>query len=536
VASVVVTHPFVSAKAESSDGTKVRASTWNAAHAFTGGSTGKLLARDTGQTNGAAWVEGLPWVNVKDYGAVGDGTTDDSNAVINAIAAAVAAGGGTIYFPTGTYRITSQLVIPNDGGSPPYQKPIRLLGAGAHYSPLAHTPNGGSILDLRSTTSPAKIETLGFGLLEITGLTLEDTTDGTTDFIHTTNTTLFIKGVSFYGKTAIAPTQDAIVMGGTVAHTGGASTDGFQGYGTVIDANFFQKIRRGVYGKTYTNGIVVTNNSWWTQCGGAAAIESDGAGDNNAGWYISGNLIEETNYTYAIKLTKSNGFVMVGNNFYDATGTTTAHYRFEAAAYYNTIVSGFHDDTKTAVSEDAAVAGRNSYLNAHQSQTSLWAQPWTFSNATVTFANSAGSGPLHQDTSGNVWYARLNQADGSRYYFKYIPSGGSGQDILYLQHFSDTDYRVNILGSADNSIRASNQLRVYASAGQPLSLGDATNKITITSGVIATGFQITFTEMTAPSAPAANKVHLYAEDNGAGKTRLMALFPTGAAQQVAIEP
>ena len=43
-------------------------------------------------------------------------------------------------------------------------------------------------------------------------------------------------------------------------------------------------------------------------------------------------------------------------------------------------------------------------------------------------------------------------------------------------------------------------------------------------------------EMTAPSAPATNNVRIYAEDNGSGKTRLMALFPTGAAQQIAIEP
>ena len=44
------------------------------------------------------------------------------------------------------------------------------------------------------------------------------------------------------------------------------------------------------------------------------------------------------------------------------------------------------------------------------------------------------------------------------------------------------------------------------------------------------------TEMTAPSAPATNSVRIYAEDNGAGKTRLMALFATGAAQQISIEP
>jgi hypothetical protein len=44
------------------------------------------------------------------------------------------------------------------------------------------------------------------------------------------------------------------------------------------------------------------------------------------------------------------------------------------------------------------------------------------------------------------------------------------------------------------------------------------------------------TEMTAPAAPAADNVRIYAEDNGSGKTRLMALFATGAAVQIAIEP
>jgi len=45
-----------------------------------------------------------------------------------------------------------------------------------------------------------------------------------------------------------------------------------------------------------------------------------------------------------------------------------------------------------------------------------------------------------------------------------------------------------------------------------------------------------FTEQTAPAAPAANNVRIYAEDDGAGKTRLMARFATGAAVQIAIEP
>ncbi len=44
-----------------------------------------------------------------------------------------------------------------------------------------------------------------------------------------------------------------------------------------------------------------------------------------------------------------------------------------------------------------------------------------------------------------------------------------------------------------------------------------------------------FNESTAPAAPAANCVAIFAQDNG-GKTELMALFATGVAQQIAIEP
>ena len=43
-------------------------------------------------------------------------------------------------------------------------------------------------------------------------------------------------------------------------------------------------------------------------------------------------------------------------------------------------------------------------------------------------------------------------------------------------------------------------------------------------------------KVTAPSAPAANSGRIYFEDNGAGKTRLMCLFGSGSAQQLAIEP
>ncbi len=50
----------------------------------------------------------------------------------------------------------------------------------------------------------------------------------------------------------------------------------------------------------------------------------------------------------------------------------------------------------------------------------------------------------------------------------------------------------------------------------------------------ATG-DVTFTEKTAPSNPAANKAILFCKDNGSGKTQLMVIFATGSAIQIAIE-
>jgi hypothetical protein len=66
-------------------------------------------------------ITGAP-VNIKDFGAVGDGVTNDSTAFQSAIAA-VATTGQTLYVPAGTYKITREisttgdLIIEGDGDS-----------------------------------------------------------------------------------------------------------------------------------------------------------------------------------------------------------------------------------------------------------------------------------------------------------------------------------------------------------------------------------------------------------------------------------
>lgn len=67
--------------------------------------------------------------NIRDYGAVGDGATNDTVAINAAIAAAGAAGGGTVYVPTGTYIIRPATISTQYALHVAYDN-IRIVGDG----------------------------------------------------------------------------------------------------------------------------------------------------------------------------------------------------------------------------------------------------------------------------------------------------------------------------------------------------------------------------------------------------------------------
>lgn len=91
-------------------------------------------------------------VSVKAFGALGDGVTDDGRAIGKAIAFAANAGGG-VYFPPGTYLLSTTLVVPGT---------VALLGAGRGVSFIKQSSASARILSIQSSTAPAYIN--GFTL------------------------------------------------------------------------------------------------------------------------------------------------------------------------------------------------------------------------------------------------------------------------------------------------------------------------------------------------------------------------------------
>ncbi|MHB9023081.1 MAG: glycosyl hydrolase family 28-related protein [Armatimonadota bacterium] len=87
-----------------------------------------------------AWEPRSDWLNVKQFGAKGDGVADDT-AAIQAVYIKLGTGGQprVVYFPPGTYRITNTLTIAGDISG------IAILGHGRDTVLAWDGPQGGSI-------------------------------------------------------------------------------------------------------------------------------------------------------------------------------------------------------------------------------------------------------------------------------------------------------------------------------------------------------------------------------------------------------
>lgn len=179
--------------------------------------------------------------------------------------------------------------------------------------------------------------------------------------------------------------------------------------------------------------------------------------------------------------------------------------------------------------------------------------PTDFTEGSVIFAGA--NGLLAQDNANFFWDNTANQlvipggtASGATAGLRFAKGGGTTNDCFIASpavgrfDFGGNGYTNFLFVQAGVAMGlASNTPLVWSSSISASDSADiglerkAAGILKVNNGSSGGG-ALEFLEQTAPSAATANSVRIYAQDNGAGKTQLMAKFATGAAQQIAIEP
>ena len=281
--------------------------------------------------------------------------SDMTAALTAALAALYAVGGGVIVFDGGAYRFDGQVTLPyDDSASAPKGVPIAFRGAGEWRSgrSTASVPNGGTQFDIRYSGANAWLLGLAEApfVAEAITFTQKGVSAVTTPIMLFTNTVPMISRCGFEGhssKTAATADQDCILLGGTSNASFGGSdpTQPFQGFGAVIERCHFNRIRRGVFGRVYANALVVRDNCFWAQCGGAEAIRFDsGTTDFCVGGVITGNIIEMVGYTNAISMVRCQQWFIAGNNCYDPKVVAEPYLKLSNCTLMN-VIAGAHADT-----------------------------------------------------------------------------------------------------------------------------------------------------------------------------------------------
>jgi Pectate lyase superfamily protein len=132
--SLYITHPNVNAGVETTLETFITTLTGsigtNFSYLESAGATGRSYT---------TWLGEL-LVSVKDFGAVGDGSADDTAAVQAACDRVEARGGGWVFFPKGTYKISAGITIDTAG--------VSICGAGRSVAVIKNASTSGNALSV----------------------------------------------------------------------------------------------------------------------------------------------------------------------------------------------------------------------------------------------------------------------------------------------------------------------------------------------------------------------------------------------------
>jgi hypothetical protein len=321
-------------------------------------------------TAGGGGGDYLPVFNVRDYGATGNGTTDDTSAIESALAAASAAGGGWVWFPPGVYLVTSTINLPVTStvstapGNPPetniyLSTPIRMFGNGGNQMPRGDAPTFGAIIKLDFAADGTFINGLGEGQFEFDHLAIVD--DSASDisnlFFFFTNTVTNIHDNHFRGNNAFTSAATDVVRYGAIGGT--EPTDDvngiYQGQVSSLTFNYCTQIRHLASLYADASCIRVAHNAMANTCGTNLASDAPivVVGPGAVGNWFEYNDLEMGTFTfvgdevvrspigYAYGILFNSGYLChsIGNNFGDAYVSGTGEYPSALACHYFSAVT-----------------------------------------------------------------------------------------------------------------------------------------------------------------------------------------------------
>jgi hypothetical protein len=465
-------------------------------------------------------------VNVKDTGATGDGTTDDAAAIQAAIDSLTY---GTVVFSPGTYYLPTGITGKSN---------VNFKGDGTYGSVILKGASGHPIISF--TTSAASVE-----FVNIEGLTFA----GAGAYaIKGTSLAKYLSTFQIRNNHFDAELAECIY--GNLILSDIENND-FGYYGTPGAAH------RHIYSKGDLSGLAsninrVTNNRFYH-----AAGDESIRFENGYMVYFKGNNIERNESTVAVNIKGMYGAIFRDNWFEWNSGSYQIVFADDTGAINGNYIIEFDGNWF-----DLSGSGNSSVVNL------------TGAAAWADFINN--SGVINNDQHISAYAAGNFDDVGLRTSIGWKIIAHSGGTALTAPVFTRsrgvitgtsiqttdaalTNYvagkfgvgatspglKVEILAAHNDGIR----LRNDSVSGDPISaqiLTDGSDygsvlvyDATANPGVLnmemnGAGY-IEGNAVSAPVAPTAGHAKLYFDTSG-GKVRLMVIFPTGGAQQVAIEP
>lgn len=457
------------------------------------------------------------YINVRQYGALGDGSTDDTTAISNALTDAATNAMRRVYFPRGTYRITTALTIAGDFtlfGDGSSASIIKVDGA---INGIVHTGNLNTLenekltiqhLGLRSNNSGAGSAIKGTWTVVGGGAALPACLISDVEISASSSSAAFAKGIDL-ASPGYGVIENVTVYGlesGTIASGSyGIYIDGGSSYGTDVKIRdcVFHYVETGVY-CVDVEGVHFNRNTFQSCLDGIKAETTITAGKPYLD--IVGNHFNVGRY--GIHVIEMVQFVIGDNLIYGdqrtpTAGTTFIGVRLEAGSNGSgtEMQSIVRDNMVLMVNESVggyttANYGYAVYGGSGTVESVIFKGNKAQGCDTLIYLDSSTTGAVITEdnigTSGELWSD--NGTGNSTPKGAYTPTGYTVTNITTVTPYEATWTRtgdvVTVYGDVDLTATSANALTTFRlSIPVPSDMGAATqlNGVMCPSGVNAPG-------------------------------------------------